>query len=638
MQSARQHTRFFRLVYYSPKQSDILCGIDVRIHIATAMIALERLVASYTDMVAFVTSLRSIFRLNYNQLHTGKSALVSKEFPKLAEIPRVEFCPEGLVSPLGCPADMLQVLNGYANASLLGFGNNTLGNSVVDYRCGSSFSPFKPFQESGTSTLALSCSASCAFGLNGTTYHSLSFPVSVECVRRIGLTFGRAYNIGYSEIKSDELLNVFHIFFRNFNRLEKEEFAFFENKVSFPLDVWKIVCVVAYKRNTLSFPYGPDRNRIFGIRQYPAVVTDAAKFPEVPFGFLVKLVSICHLADTADHHLCRQIKILSDFIVAMMMYIELSKNLILPHHIGYAVTRSIRLLDGIKKQPALSFAWKEFYFQCQFHASNVNHLFEKDNSILVLILKRAGRNSSHKLKICGFPCTINMKNSEFVSRIINDMNSINKDAHVSRRWILSIGRQKARSYIAQKYADGTLFGEESLYTHINCMEMERVRKIDCCFDEFKLCRILMRSKKRLPDMIYTRIGPAIIKVSNIMDDIMFTSISLRKYANNKERKYWNIDQYYYYVNDGYIYIPDINIEAINVDLITLDRKAALELSGCGAEKDKPCTSQWDYDFICPDKLLEYVVSETLRETITKLQIPTDENPDMDINKKTQKIQ
>ena len=115
------------------------------------------------------------------------------------------------------------------------------------------------------------------------------------------------------------------------------------------------------------------------------------------------------------------------------------------------------------------------------------------------------------------------------------MNSINKDAHVSRRWILSIGRQKARSYIAQKYADGTLFGEESLYTHINCMEMERVRKVDCCFDEFKLCRILMRSKKRLPDMIYTRIGPAIIKVSNIMDDIIFTPISLRKYANNKER-------------------------------------------------------------------------------------------------------
>lgn len=280
--------------------------------------------------------------------------------------------------------DMLQVLNGYANASFLGFGYNALGNSVVDYRCGSSFSPFKPFQESGASTLALPCSASCAFGLNGTTYHSLSFPVSVECVGRIGLAFGRAYNIGYSEIKADEFLDVFHILFRNFHRLEKEEFVFLENKVSFSLDVRKIVRVVAYKRNTLPFPYRPDRNRIFGIRQYPAVVTDAAKFPEIPFGLLIKLVSIGHLADTANHHLCRQIKILSDFIVAMMMYIELSKNLILPHHIGDAVTSSIRFLDGIKKQPALSFAWKEFYFQCQFHASNVNHLFEKPNRILML--------------------------------------------------------------------------------------------------------------------------------------------------------------------------------------------------------------------------------------------------------------
>ena len=64
-----------------------------------------------------------------------------------------------------------------------------------------------------------------------------------------------------------------------------------------------------------------------------------------------------------------------------------------------------------------------------------------------------------------------------------------------------------------------------------------------------------------------------------MDDIIFTSISLRKYANNKERKYGNIDQYYYYVNDGYIYIPDINIEAINVDLITLDRKSGVRARG-----------------------------------------------------------
>lgn len=39
MQIARPHTRFFRLVYDSPKQSDILCGINIRIHIVSAISA-----------------------------------------------------------------------------------------------------------------------------------------------------------------------------------------------------------------------------------------------------------------------------------------------------------------------------------------------------------------------------------------------------------------------------------------------------------------------------------------------------------------------------------------------------------------------------------------------------------------------
>lgn len=231
-----------------------------------------------------------------------------------------------------------------------------------------------------------------------------------------------------------------------------------------------------------------------------------------------------------------------------------------------------------------------------------------------------------------------MKNAEFVSRIVNDLNALTKDARVSRRWILSIGRQKARSYMAQRWADGTLFGEESLYTHVNCLEMIRVRSVDCCFAEFRLCRVLMRSKERLPELLYSRLGPAIIKVSNIMDDILFSPITLRRYSNERKRRFASVRRHYYYVNDGYIYVPDVEVEVLNVDLITMDRRAALALSSCGVEDEDKCVSEWDYDFICPDKLLEYVVAETLQECLQKLQVATDENPDMDVNKKTQKIE
>ena len=45
-------------------------------------------------------------------------------------------------------------------------------------------------------------------------------------------------------------------------------------------------------------------------------------------------------------------------------------------------------------------------------------------------------------------------NGEFVSRVVNDLNALNKDARISRRWILSIGRTKVESYVAQRWDDG----------------------------------------------------------------------------------------------------------------------------------------------------------------------------------------
>lgn len=387
MQSARQHTRFFRLVYDSPKQSDILCGINVRIHIATAIMALERLVISCTYMLALVASLRSICRWNDNQLNARKFALVCKKLSKLTEIPRVEFSLKCIVSTLRSFSDIFQVLNSYADTSLYGFGNNMLGNSMVDYRCGGLFSPFKPFQKSGASTLALPFSAFCAFGLNRTTYFSLLFPVSIKRVGRIGFTIGGAYNVGYAKVKTDKFLNIFYIFFWNFNRLKEEKLAFLKDKVCFSFDIRKIVSVMAYERNTLSFLNRPNGNYILGIRQYSTVVTDAAKFSETPLCLSVEFVGIGNFADTAHNHLRRKIKVFSDYIVAMMVYFELSENLVIPHHIGNAVTRSIGFLDSIKKKIALRLVWKKFNFQYQFHTANIFHLIEETKSNLVLISK-----------------------------------------------------------------------------------------------------------------------------------------------------------------------------------------------------------------------------------------------------------
>lgn len=231
-----------------------------------------------------------------------------------------------------------------------------------------------------------------------------------------------------------------------------------------------------------------------------------------------------------------------------------------------------------------------------------------------------------------------MTNAEIVSRIINDINSVNKDSHVSKRWILSILKSKARSYIAQKWADGTLFGEESLYTHINCVEMIKVNTIDCCIAEFRVCNTLMRSRHRIQGVVFSRMGPAILAVTNADRSIFFKKIQPRSYQIERKQKYAKVLPFVYYFYDGYIWIPDTHIELINVDVITLEKKKALKISACKEDDTIDCISTWDYDFVCPEKLLEYIIAETLQEVSLKIQIPTDENPDMDSNIKSAKIE
>ena len=61
-----------------------------------------------------------------------------------------------------------------------------------------------------------------------------------------------------------------------------------------------------------------------------------------------------------------------------------------------------------------------------------------------------------------------MTNGEFVSRVINGLSFLNKDEHVSRRYILSVGQNKSKFYISQKLSDKSLFSinESILFSKI----------------------------------------------------------------------------------------------------------------------------------------------------------------------------
>ena len=85
-----------------------------------------------------------------------------------------------------------------------------------------------------------------------------------------------------------------------------------------------------------------------------------------------------------------------------------------------------------------------------------------------------------------------------------------------------------------------------------------------------------------------------------------------------------------------MYLPDSEVELVNIVLLPVSLDEVDEASGCKDKDCDGCKEGWDYEFNCPDKLLEIVVQETLKEVASFYKaVQIDENPNMDEHQKTQ---
>lgn len=228
---------------------------------------------------------------------------------------------------------------------------------------------------------------------------------------------------------------------------------------------------------------------------------------------------------------------------------------------------------------------------------------------------------------------------EIVSRIENSLNTLTKDTFIPRRYILSVFKSKAEFFMAQKLYDKSLFRETSLFKWIPCITMIEDDIIKCGKLEFQRCESLMKSKKKLPKLLWSKYGSSIIMVTNLKHDKEYKLISQVDYMNLLKRP--NADKFLgkfaILYPDNYLYIPDSSVKKIDVLVFTLDEKAD-DLSECDDCKNcQNCDSYWDKEVLISDKMREVVIQETLKEISLRLQIPKDENTNLDSNQKSQTI-
>lgn len=215
-----------------------------------------------------------------------------------------------------------------------------------------------------------------------------------------------------------------------------------------------------------------------------------------------------------------------------------------------------------------------------------------------------------------------MKKSEAVSLVENTLKSLNKDVFIPRRYILSVLNNISRTYIAQRLQERTINNESNLYSEIRCVEFEQIEAVKCPIIEFRRCSILMKSKKPLPEVIYSRLGAGIKEVTSIDGEHEFKIVTEDQYRRSKKRKYSFDETSIYLGTDKHLYIPDEQVMMVDITILTLNTEDIDECSSCS---DNKCEDAWDSEFIAPNKLETLIIDKAIQTISLSKQIQPDVN-------------
>lgn len=222
-----------------------------------------------------------------------------------------------------------------------------------------------------------------------------------------------------------------------------------------------------------------------------------------------------------------------------------------------------------------------------------------------------------------------MTNREVISRV-RSTNKLFSDGLLNDRSILAELRGKALTLINQKTNQRKLWGTDTVFTPIDCLEMETVPIGECC--SYATDHNVSKSKLKLPGIAE---GNFQYLIQGVYDagstrDIKYTP--LNRYINLLKLGLPNKDVYYW-IHNSHLYIsqPNVRIARI-VAAFTGDVSYDLLYPECDCgsprEKKRPCTSRLDEEFKCPGNLVDTAVELTSQTLLTRyFRVPTDHTSD-----------
>lgn len=206
------------------------------------------------------------------------------------------------------------------------------------------------------------------------------------------------------------------------------------------------------------------------------------------------------------------------------------------------------------------------------------------------------------------------------SRVRNVLKAVKEDPFMTDRFLYSMIMKYAKLLIYRQDQKGNLKEYTGLFTSIPCIDLIEVDKIEACCLGIKTGCTFRRSKDKLPEFVDGGKGPVIRSVSTIDQSIRLEETYPELYANlsNTTTFKYLKTKYFWYI-DGYIYIPDVEWEAVRMTALFDDDMSQFDCTKEGEE----CMPAQERNMPVPDNLFAEIEQMVLKEILTTGQLPSD---------------
>jgi len=209
---------------------------------------------------------------------------------------------------------------------------------------------------------------------------------------------------------------------------------------------------------------------------------------------------------------------------------------------------------------------------------------------------------------------------DIVSRVRNQVKAEVQDAFVTDRYLYSLIMKYGKLYMRRQDHLNRLMKYNSIWTTLPFVELIEVDKVEAHCTGIRSGCIIKRTKEKLPEFMEGTWGPLIRTVSSIDGSIeaqpthpgIYTSMTkTTTYKYNKIKYFW-------YLN-GYLYLPNVEWEAIKIEGVFDD-----DISAYTCEKEDDCIPRHEQKIAIPEYLFAEIEQQVLTVIMNTVRLPIED--------------